>query len=545
MELINQWPWLIIALLSIIPQVLILFLVQASRDRGTDHCFHVTLIEQIRRNRNRFVSEHGFLLIRPEVIYPQLVHWFLSLLPSRGSIRAGTYLSVAFSLLSTWALIGFAWVIHPDLSGFTTLPVHQFIMLVLLVYVLTPYSYSVSNAKNMGMSGRGIGLFCCELYLYLMVLHLVGHGSWLLIPALLAVLFILVANIFAMQYILFSAPVLAILLRDWWFLVIPLIALVLFLLLFRRYAVRYLIGQWHHKRFYSKHLAERYILRIRPSIWRDLIRDFWVIALGGFKRTESGASALAYFYTSPIVILVLGIPALSVFVILGTRAILGSETGSVVTTFPLALLSGIVLVGLALFVATSFRKTRFLGEPERYVEVGIGALSILVTVLLVPHPVWYLLLIGFSFLYLALNFLAYFRVLRKGKVTAAVQRIMQMREQLYGLLDPDDPPSRLLSNDTEIARSLMDLRLKVFWGITMSERMGGMTYHEIFSTYSIIRPEAMAGLARSFEVDFVVVDTHHMEEPARRFHEDGLDVEELLDVDGLLLFRVRRSAGES
>ena len=66
---------------------------------------------------------------------------------------------------------------------------------------------------------------------------------------------------------------------------------------------------------------------------------------------------------------------------------------------------------LVLFLATSFRVTRFLGEPERYVEAANGLLAIMATLMLFPYPVLFLAFLSFSLIYLLLQLLAYARIL--------------------------------------------------------------------------------------------------------------------------------------
>ncbi|MCH2153355.1 MAG: hypothetical protein MK089_08455 [Phycisphaerales bacterium] len=459
----------------------------------------------------------------------------LSFFGPESARRIGTHVSVVFAAMSTWMLIGFLHLIFPHVSMHADIPVQIFVLGCLAIYVLTPYSYSSSNAKNNGMSGRAVGLFCTELYLYLMTLWMLGEGEWLWIPAAVSVVIVLASSIFGMQVILFSAPIIAIILGEVMFIVAPALGLLLFLLTFRGYAVRYLAGQYHHKRFYSRYLADRFILKARPSIWGDLACEFWRLAFKGFKRTAYGTSAIRYIYTNPVVILLIGIPAVSVFLIFMIGDASGFLSEPMLESDSLLIIAAPVLAMLVLFLGTSFRVTRFLGEPERYVEASNGLMAIVVTLLLLPHPVLFLVFLSFSLIYLLLQLLAYARILHVRRNSESTRRISLVRGRLHELAAGHAEPPGVLCNDTNIGKSLMDVRVRVFWGITMSDVMAGLPFPEIFEQMPIINPPAVAPLARAFGAEYLVIDVKRMPRYQEDLAEGNLEFKQLYESDGLLL----------
>ena len=109
-------------------------------------------------------------------------------------------------------------------------------------------------------------------------------------------------------------------------------------------------------------MADIFILKERPSIYRDFVQDFWIKFKSGFKQ------GFIYLGMNPLVEIVYGFPFLWFIIYYSIEYPIG-EIESV--------LLKVVLVCLGLFFLISFRLTRFLGEPQRYLEFAIPFISIL------------------------------------------------------------------------------------------------------------------------------------------------------------------------
>ena len=537
MDYLNQWSPVITILLAVIPAVVVMVLIRLTAG-GTDHCFHLTLIDQIRANRHRFVRSHDFHLIKPETIYPQLMHWCLSFFGRERAEFIGTYLSVVFMLLSAGTLVGFSYLIYPHVAIYTSLPSNVFVAGVLAIYVLTPNAYSASNAKNKGMSGRSIGLFFSELYLYLMVLYILGEGTWLLVPAVCVVIIILMINIFAMQFIYFASPLLSLFFWDGMFLLVPAVGTLAFMALMPRYSVCYFRSQWEHKYNYSKYLADLFILKSRFSIWRDFVWEFWRICASGFSRKINGIGGLQYIYYNAVVIVLLCMPAVTVTLVAMIILTFDEPVSSVPSFQSLKYLFIPICVALLIFWLTSFRKTRFLGEPERYVEIICGLVSIVSVLILFAHPVWYFLLLGLSLALVTVHLFLYIRILRNRRNSSTGEVFSRIHASLSREQKSLNRPVKILSNSFDISRTLLDLRFQCFTGIALPGAMAGIPLSEVIDRYPILFPSVVPAMVKAYYADYVVIDTKEMPDPDQVMATEGIRLFSMLEEGHIHLYRV-------
>lgn len=166
----------------------------------------------------------------------------------------------------------------------------------------------------------------------------------------------------ALQFMILSVPFFAMFFGSVEIILIPLLGYLCFWLLRRKAALNYIEGQWYHKKNYARYMVKTFILDHRPGIYRDFVYDFWV------KLKESPVRAFAYIYKNPLVEIIYGFPFLWVVIYyFYEQGFEGIEYSMMIAIF----------VSLILFILTSFRFTRFLGEPQRYVEFSIPVVTIL------------------------------------------------------------------------------------------------------------------------------------------------------------------------
>ena len=88
--------------------------------------------------------------------------------------------------------------------------------------------------------------------------------------------FLLLSSQFGFQFFIFANIFIAFLVKKYEILLsIPLSIILLFIFNFS-YAKSFLEDQIHHKRNYSKFMIKDCHFKVRYSIWRDFIYDFWV-----------------------------------------------------------------------------------------------------------------------------------------------------------------------------------------------------------------------------------------------------------------------------
>jgi hypothetical protein len=353
----------IVIICLLVLNILILFIQAKVTIPESDHPYHLGLINEIRKSKHRLLLSHPNLIGEINFGYPQLLHWVLSFLPKAFLVNYYYFVGAVLNILSSVLFLVFAIWAYPLLH--ISISIEYFVLYAGLLYVLTPFSWAIWNAKNTGISTRGLGLFLGYLYQFLILLYFYS-GSWVfLFFIFITVFIILLSSQFANQFVLLTLPFFAILYHNYFLLVFPLLAFLLFYLINKEVALKFIRGQYWHKTIYYKYLAKVFILKARPSIWRDLIFDIWKNII---KRPATG---LLYAYHNPVISITIGIP------ILGYLLFVFLVRNSFYTTEIEKLLFYNIIIALSVFFLTSIRKTRFLGEPERYVELVIPSIVLL------------------------------------------------------------------------------------------------------------------------------------------------------------------------
>ena len=323
---------------------------------GSDHAFHVNLIYKL-KNNHRFCDYSPFQVNEVNFCYPQLLHWLLSFFPEKIYRVHHFYINLTIKIIELLSFNMFLFYMQ-SIIGFDD----SKLLYANIVFNIFPFSYAVWNAKNTGISARHIGLIAGQIYSYLLVVYYLDNNTLMLVPLFLVVFIILLLSQMSMQYVVLSLPFYAILFNMPEIILLPFLAYGLFYLLMPKVAINYIIGQYNHKRNYALFLADIFILKERPSIYRDFFYDFWIKFKSSFKQ------GLIYLGMNPLVEIVYGFPFLW-FIIYYSIEYPITEIESI--------LLKVIFVCLGLFFLISFRLTRFLGEPQRYLEFEIPFISIL------------------------------------------------------------------------------------------------------------------------------------------------------------------------
>ena len=186
-------------LFIILPSIISVLFMLRKKTPGSDHPMHVAIVDRIKSNKHRFLTDYVLSLNEKYIYYPQLFHWLLSFLPEKIYKQKHLYISVFIKLLEITAFNLFFYFLyqkHPfDKINFL------YANIVINVY---PLSYAVWNAKNSGLSPRGIGLVMGQVYTYLIVAYALTGNLLLLLPLFITTFIILLLSLMAMQYVLLS-----------------------------------------------------------------------------------------------------------------------------------------------------------------------------------------------------------------------------------------------------------------------------------------------------------------------------------------------------
>ena len=232
-------------------------------------------------------------------------------------------------------------------------------------------------------------------------------------------------------------------------------------------------------------MAKIFILKSRPSIYGDFIKGFWLKLGKDFRK------GLIYVFTNPIVELLYGFSYLwiTVFVLIEHKEDVFYNQ-----------LVGFSSVGIILFLLTSFKKTRFLGEPQRYAEFFIPFYSVMSIDVLNSNSVLMVLLFNFILIMVPKYFLV--KEFSKNGQYEGKSRLMNTIQSLE-LKDAIGT-----SNDHNLAKTLFAHGIKVcrpdysiFYG---SERDFNKSYFE--NDHGIISPKEIEKYIVDYELSLVVVN---------------------------------------
>ncbi len=454
---------------------------------GSDHPVHVFLTKNIRDGGYRlFVRIPRLLNTCYCAALPLYIHWIVAHFRAAAVFWCERLLNPAINTVHVAIFAGLALIV----ARVEGLPVF-FVGLATCVFALTPQFYHALSARNFGMSARGSGLLL--LTLFFAVAYAVEAGARPVIgwPAL-AILGWLVwgFSTFAQQALCIISVVLVVISGRYVPLVGTVLGLVLFVAVHPTYSFGYLKHTLRFLRAYARELAPIYILARRKSIWRDLVWDIWVSSRAGFR------SAARYVYENSILVVV----ALNPMVVLACWAALAGE----MPARGLIEYSGdVTLAGTIALLLTSFRPTRFLGEPERYAEAITPWAALCGSYLLFVRGEWRVLGAAIVlFLLVDLLQLCASRVLLNyvGKNVAQLDHIEAVVRQRL------TTEVRFCSNNEHFTKMLMQNDWQYAYYLAVGQDYCGMRLQEAFAIFPLLRREACERIVATYRVNACLLD---------------------------------------
>lgn len=457
-------------------------MLRSNSSPGTDHQIHVNIIDRIKANKHHFLDNYILSLNEKYAWYPQLYHWMLSFLPEKIYKEKYQYVNIAVKVFDIAAFNLFLFFLYKRI-GFDEI----LFLYANIVINAFPFSYAIWNAKNIGISGRGIGLLAGQIYTYLIVAYILT-GNLLLLLAIFATIFIiLLLSLMAMQYVWLSLIFFVVFFKIPEIIPLPFLTYVLFFLVMPKVAKNNIIGQFNHKRNYALYDAESFILKNRPSIYRDFVYDFWI------KLREKFIGGLSYIFFNPLVEIIYGLPFLWFVIYFG--AVNGFES-----EFRIMFL--IIISALGVFLLTSLAWTRFLGEPQRYLEFVIPIITILFVLHfeLVHHII--LVAICVIFIFLSSFFL--------NKYDNSNSKYVNRNAFVDFLKNENKYRGKIcISNDNELLKFFLGVGMEIVRpdaSIFINNKVEYFKNYYNNSLY-IHSPIALEGFYNKFKVDLIVLNT--------------------------------------
>ncbi len=505
----------LLVLIFLVPFVISLLSSLSVTINGSDQAYHLLMIKAIVKNNHKFVTTIPFFVGKNRHAYPQLIHWFFSFFSEKRILRLCRFTGTFGHLLSGVALYFFAKLLFPFMveSGYE-IPNVSYMIVVALTYALSPINYDLFNAKNIGFSARGFGLFLGQVFTYISIFYVLDilDLSTYLILAGIVVYLILISSVFAIQYVVFYSLIASIVFTNI-FLMLPLfVGAGVYFLFKRKIAIEFAKGQLAHKKTYALHLAKVFILKNRYSIWRDFVYDFWLKLFNIFRRKESMFGLIKYFMTNNLVNLLIGIPFL--FLIFFTFPISDSGLNGVLAYH--------IFIGLLMFLLTSFRWTRFLGEPDRYVEFVLGVLAIYLAIKTYPNYKLQYILAAVCHVVIVLRVIMVNRMLKKVAnsvskdiETGSIGRTMLLDpvKELLVNLSENRSDLKVISNLSENSKMIMSDRYQLFRYTFFNERIKGYHFTDIYrDSFFMIDFDILKKLMKDFNINVLVYGRNNKEE---------------------------------
>lgn len=448
---------------------------------SSDHYFHIRLVNAIKTNRHLFLNHSPICLNEKNFAYPQFFHWVLSFFPTWFYREKYRQINFFLTLLQVAAFNIFLF----SVNGYFLLSPIDFLFANIIFHVF-PFSYIAWNAKSCGLSARGAGLLLGHIYMYLFFFYILCGGNWVAWCSLLITAFlILITSQFSLQLLLLSLPFFIFISHAPQLLLIPFLATSVFFVIMPRVAFNFFVGQFNHKRNYFKYMAKIFIFRSRPSIYRDFIWDFW-------KRVRQRGieSAVLYMYYNPVVELIWGFPLI-------WFVIFRYDPSNHLLFF-------IVYTLLTLFFLTSFRFSRFMGEPQRYVEFSIP----FVTLLFVCYGSFADRVV-FFFLGIFIILINYFikKIVSDGKESKAQEKSACELVDYIGSISKKNKVN-IVGNDSEVLKKIMAVDLGIIKPEYTSYSPDKDCFLRNFFRKNLlhISPEFIISMCKFYRIDYVILN---------------------------------------
>lgn len=515
-------------ILLLVLNLLFLYLQGRYTPETSDHYFHIGLIAAIKKNKHRFIKKQPNLLGKKYFSYPQLFHWCLSFLSIKTINKHSRKFGIFLNQINLLVFVLFLFFIK-DYLRLTWYSDFELIFISGLVFILTPFNFVPWNPKNRGISARILGVLLGNIHLYFLVAYFISQDYYLLVFLVLIDCVIILSSTFTYQYILFSGILFGVILADPLLVLIPFLAYGLFFLLAPRVALNYFHGQIGHKRIYYKYLASIYILNKRYSVWRDLVYDIWK----NFLYEKKKARAVHYLISNPVIQIILAFPFFLVLLFF----LFTSFDGFPLTNRLHMIFAIIIGVNLMIFLLTSFRWSRFLGEPERYFEYSIPFLSILALYLYHFSFMLFILLMSFSLFFISYN-LNWYRNPKIADVKTP-EHILRLLERLEQLNSEKNREVRFFSNNNDLPKYLLSRSLTVLRGNFTWEYTGTVHFTEMFrKNFGSIDENAWKRLIEDFAIDYFILDKNLLP----NFSGINLEFENSIieEIDNFSIYLIRR-----
>jgi hypothetical protein len=453
---------------------------------GTDHPGHVFLVRAIRINRFRlFVRIPRLLNFAVVAALPLYLHWLFAHVRDRWTYWAERLLNPAMSA----AHIGLFAAILASAEGGDHSTFIRFAGTV-ACFAFTPQFFHALSARNFGLSSRGAGLLLLTGTLF-SAFNMQTHSGieWYIGGALLAYM-IWGFSTFAAQALIIISIMHALIFGRFEILASSIFGLAIFLIVHPRYSIGYLRYTINFIYKYATDLAPIYILSRRPSLWRDLVSDIWR------EIAQDRRKGLRYAYENGILIALFLNPLLVIAI--AWRMTAGSPHIGIIS-----FAGEMAICGATAMLLTSFRQTRFLGEPERYIE-AVTPWSTLAGAAALVHVFGDHSVAAVASLFLALDLVQLGMSHMLFRYLTGKNLDIRGAESAIAAFSGNNV--RLASNNEHLTKQFMYNDWHFAFYIAAGVDYCGLSITQAFSRFPILRPEAFEHIVEQCRINVCVMD---------------------------------------
>jgi hypothetical protein len=453
---------------------------------GSDHYFHNFYVDIILKNKHKFFSKFENFIGNIHTTDPLLIYKIISYFPA----KKRNYITLLLNPL-IMTLMMFIWgIFFIKVTSFNV----SIIITVFCLVAFTPQYYYAQNARLYGLSSRGLGLLIgLSTMISLYMATNISPYYWIL--ALLFAYLSWISNLFVQQYLIIVSLLMLLIFHDYYFILLVISSLLLFFTLQNKIATQYFKNRWQYFLIYKNFLAKKFLLDYRFSIWRDWIYDFWRI-----NNFKSASNWLSYIYNNSIFIVAVFNPNLIIVLI---TIINGKDV--YIDENPLYSFSlKVSLCSLGAFIATSFRFSRFLGEPERYVEMAIPFMTIISVFALKNHFNYLYYLLGYCIFLTVFQIFFFLRMRKKLYPEDDAATPINIAQSIYSYAKNEDV--RIASNCMEILKKLLNTKWQFLMYYPTVKELGGIHVKNLFSHYPFLTDESVIHLLGRNNINYLIIN---------------------------------------
>ena len=203
-------------------------------------------------------------------------------------------------------------------------------------------------------------------------------------------------------------------------------------------------------------------------------------------------------------------------------------------------LTSLFLSGFFVFILTTFRKTRFLGEPERYLEFILPACVLLSLTL---KNINLNIVIILNTILLLLNY--YIITNKKDSTTNETKNnINDFINKIN--IENQNQEIKILSNNETISRYLMEYEnIKLFFAYISKPETLGISFNNIYQKHGDeYKPEALATFYKHTNFDYLIIKSNNLESYITEFkNASDIIFEKLMIIEefpNIIIYRINQ-----